>query len=95
MKEIKPAEPYETDVADGVQREWYKVGRKIFGIDAEGDLLDGEGFIMSGIDDGGFVSGFVHDHDAYRVAESIRRFHSVNAEIMSGCARLVAHQKMH
>jgi hypothetical protein len=81
MKEVKPADPAGSDVSDGFHREWFKVGRKYFGI-SSGSLIDVEGFIMSGIDADGFVTGDVYDKDAYRVAEAIRRCLWVEAKIM-------------
>jgi hypothetical protein len=81
MKQVKPAGRDGSDVSDGFHREWFKVGRKFFGISG-GYLIDAEGFHMSGIDDAGHVVDPVHDKDAYRVAEAIRRCLWVEAKIM-------------
>jgi hypothetical protein len=90
MKEVKPADPAGSDVSDGIAREWFKVGRKYFGITDDGVLIDVEGFIMSGIDDAGNVVGFVHDKDAYRVAEAIRRHRWIDAKMWGPFRALLA-----
>jgi hypothetical protein len=81
QKQIKPASMYGIDTADGVTREWYKVGRKLFAVTDDGEMLDGEGYPIAGIDEHGNVAGVVHDYDAYRVADAIRALKAVIADI--------------
>jgi hypothetical protein len=78
---VAAAIPHSTDFADGIKREWYWVGRKSFAVTEDGELLDGEGFPMSGIDASAYVVGFVHDNDAFRVAEAIRKTRAAYAAI--------------
>jgi hypothetical protein len=83
---VKAALPMGSDEADGIQREWFKVGHKQFGVTADGKLLDGDGRPMSGIDERCYVVHFVHDDDAFRVAEAIRASHAARAYIASVAA---------
>lgn len=81
---VKAALPMGSDEADGIRREWFKVGHKEFGVTSDAKLLDGEGTPMSGIDERCYVVGFVHDDDAFRVAQAIRGYHAAVAYIASG-----------
>jgi hypothetical protein len=83
---VKAALPMGSDEADGVRREWFKVGHKEFGVTADGELLDAEGMPMSGIDERCYVVGFVHDDNAFRIAEAIRGSHAARAYIASVAA---------
>lgn len=89
---VKAARPVGNDVVDGVQRAWFKVGRKDFGVTHAGVLIDGDGYPVADIDGAGFVVGHVHDNDAYRVAEALRRYIAVNAAISADVAKMFVHQ---
>jgi hypothetical protein len=95
MKQIKPADPAGSDVVNGIGAEWFKVGRKYFGVTDNGFLIDAEGFGMSEIDDDGNVVGTVHDKNAHRVAESIRGFYAIVSKLDVIGARLIALRAMH
>ena len=80
QNEVKAARLYATDVASGVQREWYKVGRRNFAIDSDGDMLDADGYIIARIDAYGDVIS-AYDNNAYRVSEAIRKWYAVGRRI--------------
>jgi hypothetical protein len=92
---MKPAVNEGIDTVDGVTREWFKVGRHMFAVTDDGWLLDAEGFPMSGLDCRGNVIGYVHDQDAYRVAEAIRAARELTAEIVGIVGKIVRNKALH
>jgi hypothetical protein len=72
MKPVKKAAFVHNHDFDGdVRRDWYGLGRKLFAVTHDGELLDGEGWVMALIDDDCNVTK-VFDKDAIRAAEAIR-----------------------
>lgn len=80
MKEVKAATPIGSDEADGIKREWYRVGRSDFAVTESGELLYYDGMLMAQMTAGGYVT-LTDDQRAYRVAEAIRRWHAAYAAI--------------
>jgi hypothetical protein len=92
---IKPAVPAGRDVVNGIGADWFKIGRRYYGVTDTGFLIDAEGFGMSEIDDAVNVVGPVYDKNAHRVAESIRGFYAVVSKLDAIGERVIALQAMH